>query len=720
MASRKQKNVTTIDAFDEAGVGTLEEYFDKLEKGFEELKNWRINNDKDIAKKFADAQKSAMTSAINQIAETNLKLQQAGVKDVENYTISYRKKILADFEKKRRQDELKLLEDVQKAKYKLETEQDRKRKAQERRDREQENKEKLDFYEQLRAKNIKLTSEQLADETRARNENRLTSNERSLNKAFDSLAAAMSKLDSHIDKYSQYSAGINARLQGSGSLGERLTWGQNRFGAIESNLSNAIGVNPYFKTETMLDNLQSLVEAGIASNIEQRAFLQTAKDDIATTFDVANGALLRIIRLQQSDSTAARLGMEAYLTRFLNELVENTEYLTTTFDTVQEALLEASSFMESKASTEFEYVVQKWLGALSGVGLSEGSAANIAQALGALGSGNIEALSGTSLQNLLVMAASRTGLNYADLLSGGLTAQSTDTLMRGLVDYMVEIGNSDSNVVKSQFAQTFGLNFSDLRAAQQLSASLNDITGNLMSYESMYGELGYQLNSLPQRLNMATMLDNLWDNLEFGLASNVAKNPALAAIWKVTDLIQQNTGGINIPSIMAMGSGFDLNTTIENLVKMGVVGIGSLGMIGDLISGISSTLVPSSMLAKLGINSSSTAITRGTGLGGRTSGLSTSTSVKTVSTSSGEDIGTGELTKSEDSAKEAVTSQQEEDNTLGDIKTYLVETFDAKFTQLVSDVSELKEKVVNGEVEVSNYSQPGMNPLSPNYGGLLF
>ena len=119
MASTKQKNVTTIDAFDEAGVETLEEYFDKLEKGFEELKNWRVNNDKDIAKKFADAQKLAMKSAINQLAETNLRLQKAGVQDVENYTLSYRKKVLADFEKKRKQDELKLLEEVQKAKYKI-------------------------------------------------------------------------------------------------------------------------------------------------------------------------------------------------------------------------------------------------------------------------------------------------------------------------------------------------------------------------------------------------------------------------------------------------------------------------------------------------------------------------------------------------------------------------------------------------------------------------
>ena len=712
MALKKQNKVSTIDAFEEAGVKTVEDYFAKLDEGFKQLKEWRIQNDKDVAKKYASAQKDAMKEALQQLAKTNLVLQKQGIEDVENYTASYRKKILADFEKKRKQEELKTLEEVQKYRNNLETKYDKQRQAQERREREQANRETLEFYNQLKKQGIGLSEAQKADEARAKSENQATSVERNLNRTLNALTTAINKLDGDVTKYSQYSASINARLQGSGPE-------QNRFSSIETNLTNAIGVNPYFKTETMLDNLQALVEAGIASNIEQRAFLQTAKDDIATTFDAANGALLRIIRLQQSDSTAARLGMEAYLTRFLNELVENTEYLTTTFDNVQEALLEASSFMETKASTEFEYVVQKWLGALTGVGLSEVSATNLAQAIGALGSGNVEALGGSNLENLLVMAASRSGLNVGNLLNEGLSAQTTDALMRALVEYMVEIGSSGSNVVKSQFAQAFGLSYSDLRAAQQLSSSINDISGNFLSYQGMYDELGYQLNSLPQRIAMSSMIDTLWSNIEFGLASNIAKNPALAAIWKVTGLIQENTGGINIPFITAMGTGFDLNTTVENLVKLGVVGVSSLGMIGDLISGVSSTFAPSSMLTKLGINNMPGSIARGTGLSARAAGLSTSTSVttKSIGTSAGEDIGGAALTSASDSAQESVTSQKEEDNALEDIKAYLVESFDTKFTQLVNDVAELKEKVVHGEVEVINNSQVGVGLDS---GSLLF
>ena len=198
------------------------------------------------------------------------------------------------------------------------------------------------------------------------------------------------------------------------------------------------------------------------------------------------------------------------------------------------------------------------------------------------------------------------------------------------------------------------------------------------------------------------MIDTIWSNIEFGLASNIAKNPALAAIWKVTDLIQENTGGINVPFISAMGTGFDLNTTIENLVKLGVVGTSSLGMIGDLISGISSTFMPSSMLWKLGITSGLASVSRGTGLGGRAAGLSTSTSVVTKSTSSGEDISQGALAGAQDNAREEVKGQQEEqENPADTIKAYLIDSFDTKLDRLIGYVEDLRNTVVDGEVKTS-------------------
>ena len=70
-----------------------------------------------------------------------------------------------------------------------------------------------------------------------------------------------------------------------------------------------------------------MVSQGIAFNVEQRAALDVMKDKIATTFDAANGTLLRLVRIQEQDTTAGRLGMESALTAFLNNMYQTTEYM---------------------------------------------------------------------------------------------------------------------------------------------------------------------------------------------------------------------------------------------------------------------------------------------------------------------------------------------------------------------------------------------------------
>ncbi len=80
---------------------------------------------------------------------------------------------------------------------------------------------------------------------------------------------------------------------------------------------------------------------------------------IANTFNVADSSLLRLVRLQQKDSTAARLGMESAITAFLNNMYENTEYLKGVADSVRASLLEAESLMTDVSAVEFEYQMQK-------------------------------------------------------------------------------------------------------------------------------------------------------------------------------------------------------------------------------------------------------------------------------------------------------------------------------------------------------------------------
>ena len=114
---------------------------------------------------------------------------------------------------------------------------------------------------------------------------------------------------------------------------------------MSKDIVGVAGVSPFVKQENIVSNLETLVGKGISYNIEQRAFLMTVKDKIATTFDAADGTLLRLIRIQQADSTAGRLGMESALNAFLNEMYETSEYLTDLASTVRGSLDEVEALM---------------------------------------------------------------------------------------------------------------------------------------------------------------------------------------------------------------------------------------------------------------------------------------------------------------------------------------------------------------------------------------
>ena len=105
--------------------------------------------------------------------------------------------------------------------------------------------------------------------------------------------------------------------------------------------------------------------------------------------------------------------------------------------------------MGKEEGVEFEYVVQKWLGSLGSVGVSNDALTKIATAINYLGTGNVEGLAGdAAMQNLLTKAASLQGLSYSSMLTEGLTAEKTNRLMRGIVDYVREISATDNNVVR--------------------------------------------------------------------------------------------------------------------------------------------------------------------------------------------------------------------------------------------------------------------------------
>lgn len=733
------------------GSQSLEAYIAALESNEQELHKLREKYIENEVQK----QKNLKQQALNDMAAYEAQIREAtGNK---NFTLSkeQQKKLTNEYYKEKVKKDIEVQKKAGILKTKDTKKQDKANLAKNAKD----NAQLYKDLDALQKSGVELTEEQLKVKDQAKKDAQEGWKEEQLQKikkglGLNDLNETMKNLgniiNTGISTYSKYQTSIDARLQGfRGNDGD--LWA-----SIEKKLTNSVGVTPYFKNETMLNNLQSLVAEGIASNIEQRAFLQTAKDSIATTFDAANSSLLRIIRLQQNDSTAARLGMEAYLTRYLNNLVENTEYLQNTFDTVESALLEASSQMSTAESTEFEYIVQKWLGALTGTGLSETTATSIAQAIGYIGSGDINSLNSSNVQNLMVMAASKAGLNYSDLLTNGLNAYNTNQLMSAMASYMAELSQNSNNVAKSQLASTFGITISDLTAASQLQDSFQTITNNMMSYTGMYEELNYQMGKIVERTSISEMITNVADNAKFSLASNIASNPALSALWQITDLIQGVTGGINVPYISAFGNGFDLNTTIENLMKLGIVGVGSFGMIGDIISGIGNTANPSNILDKLGITSESesNAIVRGSGLSARSAGMSTSVSTY-VGNNSSSDIYNSTLNAANDSANQELDQKVEEsddptkhideylsnnletylnesrlineklrdtttstlaylttnlETSINDIKTYLISTLEPHVTKLDTNSDTVVDKLSSTiPVEVQDYGLIGIN-----------
>lgn len=475
-------------------------------------------------------------------------------------------------------------------------------------------------------------------------------------KALSSSVSSLNKgISDYLGTYSNYMSGIETRLQGASS----------NFSSITNTISSAIGSSQYVRQSAVLQNLSKLVESGIAYNVEQRAFLATVSDRIASTFDSFDSSLMRIIRIQQADSTVARLGMESTLTKFLNGMFEDTSYLNSLSDTVSASLLSASSTMGRNTSVEFEYAVQKWLGSMSSLGVSDSTIQSIAQGIGYLGSGNISSLSNnTALQNLLVMASSYAGLDYGSLLTGGVSPTSANSLLRGIVQLSQDIANTNNRVVLSQYAQIFGMDISDLMALSNLtSQNLVTISENMLEYGQLYNETVSQISTIGSRMTIKDRIDTMFDNVMSSVGENIANSATAYTTWIVADLVEQATGGINIPTISAFGNFIDLNTTVTGLIKTGIVGLSTLSEMGTILAGLSGRNNLS--LDNWGAESIRTS---GKGFTGLTiSGTSSTTSQTTfIGNADSSDMYEGSIASATDDAKK-VAGQDDSSNKLLEI-----------------------------------------------------
>jgi hypothetical protein len=524
-------------------------------------------------------------------------------------------------------------------------------------------------------------------------------------KAISSLAA---QLESAVDKIGAYKGDIDTRLQGSNNkavLGSY--WDQ-----LNRDMISVGAVTPYFKQEDFANNIKTLVDKGISFDLKQRAFLMTIQEKIATTFEVADGTLLKLIRIQQEDSTAGRLGMESALNTFLNNMYENTEYLENVAGSVRQSLQEMESLMSGAEATEVEYQVQKWMGSLYSVGMSQDAVNSIANALGQLAAGQVAALtSGNGAGNLIVMAASEAGKSISEILTKGLTATETNDLLQATVNYLAELAESskDSRVVQQQLANVFGVKASDLRAATNLATNdtINNVYKEQLSYDNMLRQLYKMAGSMGARTSIGEMMTNVWENGQYTLAGSMANNPISYLTYKLAGLLDSTVGGIAIPAVSVAGFGVDLETTVADLMRVASLSTGVLGSIGSIISGLSSSFSGQAMLNQMGIQSGSglTITPRGSGGAGALAGggaQSTSGSGY-AGNGSPSDILNSTMQKAEDDKKQQMIEAKEE----------------AEATQIdfinenVLKIYELLEDVASGRrnlsIKVSSY---GLTSLS--------
>jgi len=472
------------------------------------------------------------------------------------------------------------------------------------------------------------------------------------------LANALSDLTKQLDNTIENIAGkkgaIDTRLQGWG--------GKTRAGSYWEAISNDIigvaGASPLVKQSAIIANIESMVDAGIAYNVEQRAFLQTIKDKIATTFDANNGTLLRLVRIQQQDSTAARLGMESAMNSFLNNMYENTEYLKDVARQVKGSLEEAMALMNYTDAVAFEYQVQKWMGSLYSVGMSSGAVQGIASALGKVAAGDISGLTSSGAGNLLVMAANKASLSLADILAEGLNDSDTNKLLDAMTDYLQQIAaeSKNSRVVQQQIASVYGLSASDLRAAQNLTKSRSTIAGSNLSYAGALAQLTSMAGSMYSRTSIGERMTNAWDNLKYSMAGGIASNIPLYALYKGAGLLDAVAGGIALPDIKVMGSGVNLQTTVADLMRVTALSGSILSGIGQMIfnAGAVGGFNPVGMLKALNIPT----VTRGGYTTIQGGGVSES---GFIGNTSGEDVYAQTMSNANETQRQTLVEAKEEE-----------------------------------------------------------
>lgn len=517
------------------------------------------------------------------------------------------------------------------------------------------------------------------------------------------------QLETQMDEIAGKKSAIDTRLYGSQS-------NEKRFGSywdkITADITGIAGVSPLVKQSAIADRVASMVGQGIAFNVEQRAVLDVVKDKIATTFDAANGTLLRLVKIQQQDTTAGRLGMEAALNEFLNNMYETTEYMSNLATSVKSNLEEAMSLMSGENALSFEYQIQKWLGSLSSVGMSDSAVQGLAGVLGQVAAGKIDGLTGGGQGNLVIMAANQAGVNVSDILNNGLDQNTTNALMNSMVDYLAKIYNDagNSKVIQQQIASVYGLSASDLKAAVNLSSSRTSVAKNGLDYSSAIGRLNAMADSMYSRTSIGEIMTNMWDNVKYSLSAGMVNNPVTYALYKASGLLKDTTGGINFGLPLVMGNGMPITFNVADLMRTGALAGGAISSMAQMIGGMGNGgLSGRGILRGAGITNGISVVTRGNGSGLSTmGGITVSESGSMVGNANSDDVTNKTMTDQTDSSKsETASAVDESDETkLKDVDNHVCTIIE--ILRSISDGNSILKVAIDGDVRIAAESLTSM------------
>lgn len=440
-----------------------------------------------------------------------------------------------------------------------------------------------DHEEQLRkdAEQEADIKKQLAAKQQQEDEKRKKETQQALNSAVGNVIDRLySAIGNSAKEYNQYIDRIQVRLLGANET----------FNSITNKLGDVFGASPIFSMKSVLEKVAVAVEKGINFNVESRVAMQVLSEKVAATFDAFDASLLRLIKIQQEDTTKARLGMENTLTTFLNRQFQDSSYLTDKISsTVTANLLEATSLYDGEKSMSLEYSVQKWLGTFYSLGVSSGLVQNISTAIGNLASGDITTLSGnTSMMNLLALASTKGGADFGKLITGDVDAKAIDAIFTGLISLVEEMTKSGNKVALTEYSRNFGIAISDLNALRNVSdTTIKALKEQVQTIDSLNERVDKEstFSKLMERTGGASIGENLYQNFLYSSGKAIGLHPATYLAWQMGDILAGALQGIKT-EVAPFGMGVSL--TPAQIVKAAMTTGAALPGLGIMLTNASS------------------------------------------------------------------------------------------------------------------------------------